>query len=129
MSNRGKRTGKTLDMIADIESGMTVKEVAAKYGVSPQNIYHLCDLRGVKHHRTITEKECVYPNIRKWMNDNKVSRGQFIRMMGMSYHTTNLVRLRETLNGSAMPRKDYIDSMLKTTGMTYEELFYMGDES
>ena len=68
----------------------------------------------------ITEKGCIYPNLRRWLNNDRRRRDRFFKAM-------RGVTIRDMLNGSRQPKKDTIDKMLALTGMTYEELFKEDD--
>jgi hypothetical protein len=57
------------------------------------------------------------------MNDNKVTRREFLRRMGLVTHNTNYERFNNILRGEGDPQKHYIDKMLEVTGLTYEVLF------
>lgn len=119
---------KTAAYIADREKGMTLQQIADKNGVSKQYVAQVVGKQSPKGFRVITE-ECVYPNLRKWMNANKVSRAELCRRMGITSEPSNIARLRTYMNGRADPPKRTIDKMLQVTGMTYEVLFYREDKN
>lgn len=114
-------------MIAFRNQGMKYRDIAKAFGCSYQYVAKICATYDPSHFRCIYE-ECVYPNLRKWMNENKVGRGEFLRRMGLDAHPTNYERLKYVIRGESYPRKDYIDKMLEVTGMTYETLFALSDE-
>lgn len=103
--------------------GLKYKEIGERLGVSAQYVAVVCGKGDQAYYRPVGD-ECVYPNLRKWMNKNKVSRREFLRRMGLTAHTGNYERLTSYLRGETEPRKAYIDKMLEVTGLTYEELFY-----
>lgn len=110
-------------IIKDRESGMTCQQVAEKHGVTPQYVSYIagrCDMSG---HKVITESQCIYPNLRKWMNEHKVSRSELLDRMYLSRASGNIDKLRFILNGTTIPKKDWIDAMIAATGMSYERLF------
>lgn len=111
---------KQMQMLRD--QGLKHKEIAEKFGCSRQYVAMVCGKCDPYHHVYIGE-ECVYPNLRKWMNENKVSRKEFVRRMGYSPGGRNLESFRLCIRGDAQPRKPYIDKMLEVTGMTYETMF------
>jgi transcriptional regulator with XRE-family HTH domain len=102
--------------LADRANGMTYRQIAEKYGVSYQAVHTSCVSAGVPPHKLITEKGCIYPNLRAWLNMDKIRRDRFFRDVGTG-------SIRMILNGSMQPKKNVIDKMLNITGMTYEELF------
>lgn len=107
------------------KQGLKHKEIAERFGVSTQYVSVVCGGSSPGRFAAVGE-ECIYPNLRKWMNENEVSRSEFLRRMGIDVHTSNLQRLGHYIRGEAQPRKPYIDKMLKVTGLTYEVLFYEG---
>lgn len=104
-------------------SGKSVKEIAEKYGVSHQAVSNATAKRNgyFKHY---TEENCVYPNLRKWLNDNRVTRSEFVRRMGLPPHPNSNTRISAYFAGKNHPSKKIIDKLLEVTGMTYEELFW-----
>jgi hypothetical protein len=57
------------------------------------------------------------------MNENKVSRTEFLRRMGFFPYGENHTRFCKYIRGEWQPKKPYIDKMLAVTGLTYETLF------
>lgn len=107
------------------KQGLKHKEIAERFGVSTQYVSHVCG-ECYPFRFVPVGKECIYPNLRKWMNENEVSRSEFLRRMGIEVHTKNLEKLGHYIRGETYPKKPYIDKMLKVTGLTYEVLFYEG---
>lgn len=112
---------KQMQMLRD--QGLKYREIAEKFGVSKQYVCMVCSKRNPAYFTPIDDK-CIYPKLRDWMNENKISRNEFVRRMGLTTHTGNISRFGSYLMGEAYPRKQYIDKMLDVTGMTYEELFF-----
>lgn len=102
--------------------GLTYQKIADEFGVSKQYVAKVCGNCCPPNFRGIDEK-CIYPNLKKWMNDNYISRAEFLRRMGISAHTSNYQRFTAVMRGETQPKKDYIDKMLAVTGLTYEILF------
>ena len=105
------------------ESGKSISEVAKMYGVSYQAVAQATRKSSHNYFRHYTEQECVYPNLRKWLNDNKVTRSELMRRMGMTASPTNYGRVSHYLKGRNYPYKNTIDKLLEVTGLTYEEFF------
>lgn len=106
------------------EEGMTYREIAEKCGCSYQNIAMALARRNVARFRHFTEKGCAYPTLRKWLNDNRVCVDEMIRRIyghNIGGHTRS--RWDEILRGRVEMKKHDIDSLIRITGMTYEELF------
>ena len=105
------------------EQGLKHREIAEKFGCSRQYVAMVCGKCDPAYFSPIGD-DCIYPNLRKWMNENKVSRKEFIRRMGLAEFGGNHERFSKCLRGESHPRKPYIDKMLEVTGLTYETLFY-----
>ena len=105
------------------ESGKSVKEIAEKYGVSYQAVSQATAKIKKGYFTHYTEEQCVYPNLRNWLNDNKVTRSEFLRRIGLTPSPNNSTRLSYYFTGKNYPAKATIDKFLEITGMTYEELF------
>lgn len=106
--------------------GMTYEQIGEKVGLSKQRVFQLVGGgtdRAKKHFRTITEEQCVYPNIRKWMNENSVSKAEFSRKVFGTAHPKTMSLLCGWLSGKGYPSKHNIDKLIEVTGLTYEELF------
>lgn len=121
--SKGK-SERTMQMKQDREAGMTCREIAEKYGVSHQWVHSVVGRYSPERFRYVKEQACVYPNLRNWMNANKVGKREMLRRMGLEAYPKNSTYLYTVMTGRRSPRKTYIDRMLQVTGMTYEELFY-----
>lgn len=103
----------------------TYSEIARKVGVSRQYVSQILSSSYIKlqDFRKLTEDECVYPALRNWWNENRMTIPKFMEAMGLIYHDTNTARMRGYFSGQRSPRKDYIDHLLSVTRFTYEQLF------
>jgi predicted DNA-binding protein YlxM (UPF0122 family) len=108
--------------MAEREAGLTYREIAEKYGVSYQCVAQSCARCG-GYFKPYTKDEVVYPNLRKWLNDNKVSRREFVRKMGKLPHPETQSRISDHFRGKKYPHKKTIDKYIEVTGLTYEQLF------
>lgn len=121
---KGIKKARRADLyMADRMAGMKYAEIAKKYGVSYQCVAQTCARRGVSHFKPYTADECVYPYLRAWLNENMVSRYEFIRRLGESQHAANNARIGDHFRGKTYPRKETIDKFIAVTGLTYEKLF------
>lgn len=109
--------------LAERNKGKTYQEIAEQYGVSYQTVAAAIGRRSPGHFRVYTKKNVIYPNLRNWLNDNKVCRNEMLRRMGLTQSGKSVDRLNCYFRGDAYPNKQNIDKMLAVTGMTYEELF------
>lgn len=110
-------------MRADRAQGMRYEQIGKKYGISRQYVYQLIGGETKSRFKTLTEKDCIYPNLRKWMNENKVSRVELTRRLFGNGYANNQNYLCNWLKGKRYPLKKNIDRLIKVTGLTYEELF------
>ena len=115
---------RTKQMILDREAGMTCMAIAEKHGVSYQRVQAVVGKYNPAYFQRIQESACIYPNLRRWMNDNKVGKRELLRRMGMEAYPRACQDLSIVMAGRKSPRKAYIDRMLQATGLTYEEMFY-----
>jgi hypothetical protein len=103
--------------------GYTHTQIADAVGTSRQYVHQLLGTYGPNHFKRMTEKQIVYPNLRKWFNDNQMTYAEVIRRMGLQYHTKTVNRLKGWFTGRNHPDKKHIDILLTVTGLTYEQLF------
>lgn len=97
--------------------GHTMQEVGEKFGVSRQRIQMLFPAVG-----RCGGRNYVYPNITKWMIENRMSGAELAKLVGVSAS-----QVSSWFRGLHDPRKCFIDRILAVTGMTYEEAFYEDD--
>ena len=110
-------------MLEDRESGMKYVDIAKKHGVSYQRVAFVCSKYNPKHFSFLQEDACIYPELRKWMNDNFVSRSELLRRMNYEAVGGNIEKLSGIMKGEVNPKKDWIDALIYVTGMKYERLF------
>lgn len=113
------------EMKAMRDEGYSYAKIADACGVSKQRVFQLI---GGIHHKTprlLTETECVYPNLRKYMNENKISRMSLARQIYGEVTSRHYERLNKFLNGTTYVyiNKHMLDRILSITGLTYEQLF------
>ena len=120
MARAHPRTDMALGLRA---KGLKYKEIAEIMGVSFQCVANMCGKSNPSHFQIISDK-VVYPNLRKWLNENKVSMSEFIRRCGHVPYGQGHARYRSWMYGENDPSKRIIDRCLEVTGMKYEELFY-----
>lgn len=120
---RVKKGVKFAQYRAEREKGLTYRTIAEKYGVSYQSVAQACGKGNPHLFRYHTAKSVIYPNLRKWLNDNKISKQELLRRAGLEVLSENDKRLSDILSGRTEPRKTTIDRLIKATGMSYEKLF------
>ena len=102
--------------MADRARGLTYRQIGEKYGVTGQSVQICCAKQGESPRKYLTPGNCIWPNLRVWLNADRERAERFFRAMK---GTT----IRDILKGIRQPKKNVIDRMLAITGMTYEEMF------
>ena len=93
--------------------GATLQSIADRYGVTRE---YLRQITGTKE--TCRYAKFVFPNIANWLIDNNVS---VVRFCEMIYAGTNT--FGNWMHGKTEPSLTSIKSILRVTGMTFEEAF------
>ena len=110
---------KTDKYLEDRKLGMTYREIAAKYGVTFQSVQYACMKHEGGTFRYFQPDEVVYPNLRRWLNDNRITKAEFARRLGMKPDK----QITCWLSGQTSPNKHTISKFITATGLSYEELF------
>lgn len=106
------------------EQGMTIREIADKCGCSYQNVAGALAGHKTTRFREITPKQCAFPALRNWLNENRVSISELLRRIyGHNMNGNGRYRWDCVLKGHLELKKREIDALIRVTGMTYEELF------
>lgn len=100
--------------------GKTFEEIGEHFGVSRQHIQQTLFFCKGPRGLDRSVKSCVYPNIARWMMENRIGISKFSERCGMNQATLRLV-----LSVRGNPRKGTIDKILRITGLSYEEAFYL----
>lgn len=108
---------------AERERGMTYREIADKYGVSKQNVAQACGKMRDNWFKPYTSDEVVYPNLLRWLNENRISRSEMLRRMGQAWGVAHQGDLTRWFRGASYPQKRTIDKLIEVTGLSYEELW------
>jgi transcriptional regulator with XRE-family HTH domain len=113
--------------LEDRAKGMKYREIAAKHGVSYQAVAQVCAARDEGRFRPFTEEECAYPNLRNWLNENRVMRNELARRMFGYTGGKYTALISNWISGRNYPTKVNIDKLMSITGLTYEQLFSTDD--
>lgn len=100
--------------------GKTVPEISQELRIPEYVIYNITDSEWSENKGA---KKCIYPRIRSFMAENRISVHKFSKIMGV-----NGTALYHALSGMTYPKKNLIDKILETTGMSYEKAFSMEEE-
>lgn len=106
--------------------GYSYAKIADVSGISRQMVHCLIGKTDIGKVRPITEKQCVYPSLRKWMNDNHISRMELARRVYGNTGGRNYQRVNDFItarSGIRTLHKPFLDKLLEITGLTYEQLF------
>ena len=106
----------------DRRNGKTYQQIADENGVSKQAVQNLMQNHGYTGFKFFGKKHCIYPNLRKWLNDTKTSRKALAGLLGLA-PTANINLISGYLTGKFYPAKPRIDRLIEITGLTYEQLF------
>lgn len=102
-------------------NGSSLQEIADKFGVSRQCIFQIVPT-GTSYRLSNNYESCIYPNIRRFLIENRYSYHRFADLCAVS-----LTCMHNALIGRVSPHKSTIDKILEVTGMTYEEAFLLCD--
>lgn len=113
------------EMVRMRQNGASYPEIAKRFGVSKQRVFMILGKADGARFKVFTPERCVYPILRKWLNDNKVSVAELTRRMYGNANANNHKYVREILRGNRVKiEKPTIDKLIKATGLKYEQLFY-----
>lgn len=120
-----------------ISDGKTYREIADEYGVSLSLIAGIVGRATQREprrksglHFTESTVELQYPALEKWREQHDLTQGEMARVCGMDMVTYRAIAYkRDYIHRHARlgPSKRMIDSILRGTGMTYEEAFGIDD--
>lgn len=100
------------------ENWDSYQDIAKCLGCSKQLIAKkLCGIYTESYRRSDYSK-CIYPNLKKYLYENRFSYNRFANFAGISSQA-----LYNCLTGYADPSKSTIDRILSATNLSYEEAF------
>lgn len=103
--------------------GMTYEQIGEQYGVSTSSAAKVCGKDGDARFRAWTSERCIYINIRNWMNENRVSLSDMVRIAEGQLTEASRNRYSTYMRGGIFPQKRTIDRWIAITGLTYEQLW------
>ena len=121
MSNKKEK------MVELRKQGFTYQKIADTLGCSRSYVGQILSEKEECKFRPLTSKDCIYVGIRNWMNENKVSKTEFCRMIYGYAHPNSIRRYSSVLKGHDCYKRT-IDIILSITGLTYEEDFRLDGE-
>lgn len=119
-----KKADRNAEMVKMRESGATYTEIAKRFGVSRCRVWQMVGRDRGLTFRPLSFERCVYPNLRKWMNENKITKAELTRRMRGNSASKNATEIDSFLLGKTegMAKKT-IDKLILVTGLPYEVLF------
>lgn len=115
MGTREKYPERNSEIRRRAAAGESCRSVAKDYGISACRVSRICN---PVSNKTVWGYGCIYPNIQKWMEANRVTWTRFGELTGVQYGT-----LQKALCHGLNFSKKTIDGILSATGMTYERAF------
>ena len=101
--------------------GLTFAEIGKRLGVSKQRIAQCC--AGMNPEATAWACRIIYPNLKKWMLENKVSISEMMRRIGQDTGSRRSESFRNKLKGRTQLTITDIKKILAVTGGTFEQMF------
>lgn len=99
-------------------NGSSLKECADKFGVTREYIRQITPPVETCARRRSSYETCIYPNLKKWLYENRYSYSSFAKLLAVS-----AMSVYNALKGKVDPHKKLIDKILDATEMSYEEAF------
>lgn len=109
-----KNKERAIEMFKLRLAGYTFREIGEKYGVSDRRVQIILNPKG----RRPLDPECIYPNLKNWMQKNRMTVSDFAKLSGLS--TTIIYN---TFKGKTKPSMRTISKVLETTNMDFKTAF------
>lgn len=120
--------GKNERIIELRRRGYTFREIGELCSCSAQYAYNIAGNVRKLRARPVREKDCGYPKLRNWLNENVKGIDDLCRALYNGATRGLYERLRLKLKGEAPLHKCEIDKILAYTGLRYEEAFADGQD-
>lgn len=104
-----------------LKDGATLQQLADEHGVSKQRMAQITG--AVRRMKAWNKTYSIYPAIDSWMKYNRVTYAMLTDMIGYATSASAQVAVQRRLMGEREMYKGFIDSLLRVTGLTYEEAF------
>lgn len=130
MAGKGKhRTPEQKEQLLEIVQmrmdGYTIQEIADKYGVTKQCIQERLSIlaNGYRPRVKGIDEKIIYPNLAKWISDNRIVKYKLSHMIGLSENNMVTTAINKRLYGETDFSMSEIKMLLKATNDTFEHLF------
>ena len=114
------------EMKALREQGMTHQQIADACGALVRYVSRLLAEYDPRHFQAFSKSRCIYVNLRKWLNSNKVSISELARRTGRVPYAGTVLRICERLKGEIKWSDREIERFCDVTGLTAEKLLEVG---
>lgn len=105
----------------ELRNGKTLQQIGNENGISRQRVAQL--VGAVQPMKQWYKTYSVYPAIDSWLKYNRITITTFTQMLGYAANANNQNNVSKRLMGKVNLQKDFIDAVLKVTGLKYEEAF------
>lgn len=130
MAGKGKhrtpdQKERLLEIVQMRMDGYTLQEIADKYGVTKQCIQERLSIlaNGCRSRAKGIDEKIIYPNLAKWISDNKIVKYKLSHMIGLSENNMATTAINKRLYGETDFSMSEIKMLLKATSDTFEHLF------
>jgi hypothetical protein len=120
---RSKNEEKIKIMLELRKEGKTYAEISKVCGISKQRVHHLIGKENKELFKPLSAEKCVFIGLRNWMNENKINVPELTRRIYGHSNPNQQSLIRARITNKTKFQKDFIDNILKITGLTYEEAF------
>lgn len=103
------------------KAGLTYAQIAAELDASKQGIQFALKKYEDCNNVNLTDGNCIYPNIFKWLNNNNMSKTQLSKLLGISTSNNNVINRK--LRGESQFKINEIKIILQVSGDTFEHMF------
>lgn len=114
---------RVIEMVKMRSDGCTLQQIADKYGCSrqfvQQSILNFKSRKGKINE--ISLRECIYPNLKKWMVENGITLTELSEIIGLNSASTNSITSR--LIGTNDFKISEVKTILEESGKTFEYMF------
>lgn len=100
--------------------GYTLEEIGQRFGFGREYIRQNLMLKDARAKKKRCFDGYIYPNLARWLSKERNSYTSFAKSIGVSPS-----KVFNALTGRVDMSKSTIDKILGTTGMSYEEAFYL----
>lgn len=109
--------------------GHSLQDIGNKLGVTREYVRQVLE-KSVQKEAVMKKArdKIIFPNIANWMEVNQISIGDLTVLMGYTSGNSNYAMISRRLRNLDIWRMKDILSILKVTGMTFEEAFHIEHE-